>query len=255
MPDKTSDFNTLQFDEIFNALKKQAKLTDTQPVKVDSAALSTGAATSVNQLAALESLSDIIEQLTDTDTKQDYLITVLEAINAANLNQDQVDATTGSVNTVDYAHHELHSGTRYMVRDYVTLGNGADEDILIITPATTAWAHLTFTFLANDGESIVSFYEAPTVSANGTLANVKNRNRNASDISTTLVYTGPTVTTTGTLLEKTIHGSGKDYGGGARDAEERVLKQNTRYLLRLHNNTVSNNNVNFTLDWYEHTNR
>lgn len=58
-----------------------------------------------------------------------------------------------------------------------------------------------------------------------------------------------------TQLAKYAVGSGKNSGGGARDAEEFVLKQNTLYLFRITEGNVAATNINWELDWYEHTNK
>lgn len=63
------------------------------------------------------------------------------------------------------------------------------------------------------------------------------------------------MTATGTLLAKYYIGSGKVAGGGARDAEEFVLKQNTAYLFRVTEGNAAATNINWTFDWYEHTNK
>jgi len=49
-------------------------------------------------------------------------------------------------------------------------------------------------------------------------------------------------------------GSSKTSGGGVRDNEEILLKQNTKYLLRIIEPNIAATNINWVLDWYEHTN-
>ena len=39
------------------------------------------------------------------------------------------------------------------------------------------------------------------------------------------------------------------------DAEEIILKQNTRYLVRVTEQNVNPSIINFDFDWYEHQNR
>jgi len=165
----------------------------------------------------------------------------------------QIDKTTNSLKVVDYSHSELHSGTHYFARSYITLGNGEVADLLIISPDTTKWAHMVF---AGDGEAeiLAEIYEGPTYSDIGVRDNERNRNRNYPDNNTTFIYQGAVITDPGDLLAGNVFGSGKNVGGGGRDDEEIILKQNTAYLFRVTNNTVSNNNVNWRIDWYEHTN-
>lgn len=49
-------------------------------------------------------------------------------------------------------------------------------------------------------------------------------------------------------------GSGKAEGGHSGTELERILKQANKYILRVTNNTTSNNDVSITVSWYEHAN-
>lgn len=168
---------------------------------------------------------------------------------------DQVESTTNSVQVIDYAHGELHGGTHYTVRNTALLTKAGTKDILIVTPNTTKWAHIVIGLDTNDAAVTGYLYESPTVTSSGTLDVTKNRNRNYADNNTTLVYVDPVATVVGTQLAKYAIGSGKNSGGGARDAEEFVLKQNTLYLFRIVEGNVAATNINWTIDWYEHTNK
>ena len=167
---------------------------------------------------------------------------------------DQIEPTTNSVQTIPYSHAELHSGSHYFSKTFFTIPNSATQDIIIITPDTARWAHFIVEVAPQDGAAEIQVYEGTTVSNNGTIDNIRNRNRNYSDNNTTLVYYTPTITSVGNLLEKEWVGSGKVYGGSVRDAEEKIGKQNTIYLLRVINRTTSDNHVNVKVDWYEHIN-
>lgn len=167
---------------------------------------------------------------------------------------DQTEPTTNSLKTIAYSHAELHSGTHYYSRGYATLGSGAIQNLLVVTPNTTRWAHMVVQATGEDGAVIFEVFEGAVTSNNGTRDNERNRNRNMPDDNTTLVYLAPTITSDGVSLGASKFGSGKTSGGGGRDSEEVILKQNTKYIFRITNATVSNNTVNWVLDWYEHTN-
>jgi hypothetical protein len=47
-------------------------------------------------------------------------------------------------------------------------------------------------------------------------------------------------------------GVGRGVGGSTRDDEEILLKQNTKYLLRITEANIANTIINWSLDWYEH---
>lgn len=163
------------------------------------------------------------------------------------------DSTTGALEVIDYAHHEIHSGSSFVYTGYATLAASAVQNLLIITPDTTKWAHFTG-HVQTSGEATVAFYEGATVSANGTTTTPYNRNRNSATAPTLAIYTGPTVTGDGTLLYSGLIGSGRSFGGQVREEAEWILKQNTIYLLRI-TSAVNDNNVTWALNWYEHTNQ
>lgn len=186
-----------------------------------------------------------------TEEKQDDGITAIGLLpQASNI----LDFTTNAVNTVDYAHHEIHGGKHFFVKNWIDLTNGQVLDFLFVTADTLAWAHMIvhFNFQA---EANVAIYEDTVVSANGTAVTSYNRNRNSANVAGALVYSTPTVTSVGTLLSAYKAGSGKAVGGEARGSAELVLKQNSQYLIRVTNDTTSNNWFDYLADWYEHTNK
>lgn len=53
-----------------------------------------------------------------------------------------------------------------------------------------------------------------------------------------------------------IFGAGKNSdGGGTRDSQEIILKQNSTYLVRVTENNIQATNINVVFDWYEHTDK
>ena len=167
-----------------------------------------------------------------------------------------LDSATGALETLDYAHHEIHSGTHYAYRSYHAISKNTTLDHLIITPDTTKWAHMVISVESTAGETSVNLYEDTVTSDLGTLENSHNRNRNIANNNTTEIYEAPTVTSAGTVLAGAYFGTGKKgFGGGGRDQEEYVLKQNTKYLLRITEENFANTNVTMVFDWYEHTNK
>lgn len=167
---------------------------------------------------------------------------------------DQTEETTNSIQTIDYSHAELHEWNRFYSRGTEQLSSGATKNLLIVTPNTARWAHMTFEASGENGEIEVWVYEWVTTSNDWTRDNERNRNRNFPDNNTTFVYVWAVITNNGVLLSQQTAGSGKNTGWSNRDNQEVLLKQNTKYLFYIKNNTVSNNKINRTLDWYEHTN-
>ena len=167
----------------------------------------------------------------------------------------KLDRATNSFQTITYEHHEIHAGSSFTADYTVELGNGAVIDILVVTPNTTKWAHMVYTVLC-ELETDMKIYEGATASNNGTGLTEFNRDRNSATAATTTAFHTPTVAggAEGTLLRTKHFGTGRTAGAEAHDAHEWILKQNTKYLVRITNATTSNNWITIILNWYEHTN-
>jgi len=181
----------------------------------------------------------------------------------------RADSTTHALYTIDYAHHEIHSGSSfYVMYSVASLGAMTTPDDMITidftTPDTTKWAHLVFSANGASGWR-VRLIEAPTsgaASPTGTLA-ILNHNRNSTKTSTItngttagLVNYDSTLAVGGvTLWDQYIEGAAGPRAGGTSsgDRNERILKQNTKYQLSLYGTDAST--ATLKMDWYEHTNR
>lgn len=165
----------------------------------------------------------------------------------------RIDPSTHSMQTIDYAHHEIHSGSHFKAGyQNIALDNNDTLDLLFVTPNTTKWAHFVMTAKAT-AKCSVAIYEGTTTSADGTAVTIWNRNRNSIKTPTVVVTHTPTVTSVGTKMAEHWMGTdGKDpQGGDARGDSEFMLKQNTKYLVRL---TAEDNAMKGAIggDWYEH---
>jgi hypothetical protein len=169
----------------------------------------------------------------------------------------RVDKSTHSLQVIDYAHHEIHSGSHYFYDSHHDIAKAGVAEHIVITPDTTKWAHMVMSVESTAGQILLEVFRGATVSANGTLETAINRNGNYADASTTLIYETPTVTGDGTLIRSSVYGTGKNSstGGGDRGSSETVLKQNTIYLLRITEQNILATTVNINFDWYEHTDR
>ena len=172
------------------------------------------------------------------------------------LNQDK---PTGVLSTIEYEHHEIHAGSSFMVT-YFDADVDATEtaDLLLVTPNTTKWGHLIWSI---EGTLIttVYIYEGATTSADGTALSEINQDRNSLTTATIVATHTPSVTGTGTEIYVksfgTASGGPSTRSGGLSHADQEViLKQNTKYLIRVDSDT-DNNRITFVLRWYEHTNK
>lgn len=163
-----------------------------------------------------------------------------------------LDTSTYAANVIQYDHHEIHGGRAFVYCEQNTLGNEGTRDILLVTPNTTRWSHLTFGFRSS-GEANFVFYEGTTTSDDGTAVTPMNRNRNSDHTAGMLVYHTPTVSAVGTQLCTRHFGAGRT-PGEERGISEWVLRQNTKYLIRVTSEAASND-ISSAFDWYEHTDK
>ena len=169
-----------------------------------------------------------------------------------------IDPTTNAVIIQDYPHSEIHGGSHYFYMSHHDMPKNTVNDHIIITPDTEKWAHMIFSYNSTGGQVHVEFTELPTFSSIGTLEQSKNRNRNYTDSSTTLIYENPTITAQGNeLFSQKLGADDKklSIGGDSRGSNEIVLRQNTAYLFRVTELNIDPTIINIEFDWYEHQNR
>jgi len=172
------------------------------------------------------------------------------------LEYPNLDSATNVLSTVDYAHHEIHAGSHFFYTDSTVLATSGSQDYLITTPDTTKWAHMKFQM---DGSAITQMQIYEGSAKSGSVAGtIFNSNRNSANTPGLAVHKG----TSGSLADGTLIYTYKcgaatqqsRSGAGSRSDEEIILKQNSKYLVRLTSGT-DNNLTNINLEWYEHTNK
>ena len=60
---------------------------------------------------------------------------------AGETDEVRIDASTNSLQTVDYEHHEIHGGSHYLVVSYADLAINHVLDFTWQMPNTTTWTH------------------------------------------------------------------------------------------------------------------
>ncbi len=205
---------------------------------VNDSALPSGASTSANQ----------------TDGSQ--VAKIKGATGDTTYQVPRIDPATHTLQTIDYEHHEIHSGSHFFYTDKVTLASAATQDYLITTPNTTKWAHCIF-MVTGSAITQIDLYEASD--KNGTtLQTVFNSDRNSATTATTTIHKGISGgSTDGTLIWTRKSGSAAGASRTGMEAShqgEKILKQNTKYILRITSGTADNL-TNVQIDWYEHINK
>jgi hypothetical protein len=174
-----------------------------------------------------------------------------------------IDSTTNSVNTVDYSHHEIHSGSHYFVVGVQSLAINQVLDFTWVMPNTTKWTHWLWK-LNSEAQTAWYVYEnAVATNPLATAVTPLNSHRNSTNTSgTTMRYevqanlvaaNADTSVVGATLLKSGIAGSGNQVGGETGRESELVLKQGATYCLRAI--ATAAGYVNFDMEWYEHTNK
>ena len=172
----------------------------------------------------------------------------------------RIDKATDSLQIIDYAHHEIHSGSHFFVVGVQDLSINQVLDFTWAMPNTTKWAHWVWKF---DTESELAWYVYENAVVTNPLANALmplNSNRNSATVSgTTMKYeiqanltaaNADTNVTAATLIKSGISGSGKTGGSDSRESEI-ILKQGATYCLRAV--ATAAGYINFDMEWYEHT--
>ncbi|MCP3924920.1 MAG: hypothetical protein GY714_20265 [Desulfobacterales bacterium] len=189
----------------------------------------------------------------------------------------RIDASTNSLQTVDYAHHEIHGGSTFCVHLVdLTFAKNGEMGVLFTTPDTTKYLHLVYQIDVAD-KSTFDILEAPTIDVANyptTFYEPRNRNRNSDNESivssvrgtpavneVSLVLDGDTtpVSGDGTVLHTEILGGkkGKTASDGHAHTDEYILKANTTYYFRVVGDNTGSGNLQFSMEliWYEHTDK
>lgn len=163
------------------------------------------------------------------------------------------DEQSGNLRTIDLIHEKIHRGQVYVFSYHDdAVANGNSLDILFrVGPSLSSHAIATVT---STGDAEIYLYESPTTSADGTVVNVKNKNRYSSDTKSFSVFHTPTVDTVGTeLINPFIAGGsgGLKIGASSEQRDEWVLKNGLDYLIRITNVSGQAAKINIVSSLYE----
>jgi len=163
-----------------------------------------------------------------------------------------VDSSTHTIETIDYAHHEIHSGSHYYMEGFVDLDNEDELNIQLITPAGPKQSHFLWS-IASNGILETYLYEDPTSGmTGGSVVSVLNNDRNSTKQSGMVITNGVAdPSSVGTLISSSSWGS-RNISGSDRRENEIILKEDSIYLRKFISG-ANNNLVSFRADWYEHS--
>jgi len=172
--------------------------------------------------------------------------------NAAN-----IDGITNAINTIDYAHHEIHSGSHFYIQGYVELNTDGVLRMKMVTPDTGKWVHFRFEITSSGICGTTLDEGASGGMTGGTPVTPINNNRNSTQTSVLTLTSGVAAASDYVArIESDKWGAGGKFiasGGGTSRENELILKQNTTYL-RTFTSEADANIIQFKATWYEHTN-
>lgn len=200
----------------------------------------------INELPVNIRVGSITPQLDDTDK---IAVSLYGTGGGAADEPIRMEANTSALVIIDHQDEQVHTGAEHEASGTMDLGNGASFDILIVVSDTIESA-MTFE-VDSEAECSYTLNEDATTSNDGTLVSIFNRNRNSANVAATLVYTTPTVSTVGTTIRNRHWGSRKSDSSLNRGGWATILKQSAKYLLRITNETASNNYICWILRWHE----
>lgn len=165
-----------------------------------------------------------------------------------------VDNVSGTLQTIDFVHHEIHEGNHYFVANWIELDATNTFEFVYQTPSSTTRSHSIVSIMST-GQVEVDAFEDTIAGVDGTQVIPFNSERDSTNTSEAIIRTDPTITSDGNFLWSMSLGSGTNpantAGAGVSRDNELVLKTNTKYLVRFTSNT-NGNRINYRFDWYEH---
>jgi len=161
------------------------------------------------------------------------------------------DGLTNALLFVDYEHHEVHSGSAYILSNQALLGSGATFEYVINTSGMQGKQVHLLVLARSTSEANLFIYENVTWTG-GTTNGEANRNRNLNKTALVTIIQDATVLTTQTKILEEHFGNGRNIGGESRSVLEFILKENETYSIEFESE-ASNNDVSWLIEWYEHT--
>jgi len=180
----------------------------------------------------------------------------------------RLDASTHSMQAIDYAHHEIHGGSGWDITDTIALPADDVLDIRITTAAGTKYPHLTLEYHSEDETEWWLYENVALTTAHGsaTAQTPRNHRRPSGDtgsiitasyiINTSIANANSdTAIASATLLAHGMQGAGRNAPASGGSREEWILEAGEDYSLRFHDTGGSLGYISWHLDWYEHTDK
>lgn len=166
--------------------------------------------------------------------------------------QAAVDEPGSALVGINLEHHRIHQGIHFFFTDAQTIGNGNNVDYMLTTPNTAARIHLIYEV---DFTAVTQIELYENGDRNGTVGQTeRNNDRNSGTSAVLVIHIGTGGgSTDGTQIrnfEGGLAAGAQARGGNPVRSNEIILKQNTKYILRISSSTAANL-CNVIFNWYE----
>lgn len=181
------------------------------------------------------------------------MLSMLVFSSACFANEKQVNLSHDALITIDKTNSEINFGYGYYIKSMIDSVNGNGQAVFLIDFSDLGSSdEVNINFEAStEAESTISIYGNPTISVNGTVVTVNNRNVIKNYTAKGKAYIDPVVITSGNIRSQYKLGSGKQAGGSASSTRKFVVGKGTKLLIVFKNNTPSDNWIDYLFEWYE----
>ena len=148
--------------------------------------------------------------------------------------------------SIHQPHHEIHEEHGYSLSYPITVPAANEVEIRIQT--NTAPIHMVWSYTNDAAYTVTVFEDTSKTHVGGNVLAPKNRFRDSSNISTTLVCHTPAGAGDGNIIWEFAGGANKVVTT-ATNRNEFILKKNAAYLINL--SGAQNDLAHLLFDWYE----
>lgn len=169
-----------------------------------------------------------------------------------NDNAAEVDSAASALVVIDIEHHRVHDGLHFFLTDVQTIANGNNIDYMLTTPNTAARIHMVIEVNFTAVTQIELYEDGDRA---GTVPQTEfNNDRNSATTAVLAIDIGTGGGTTDGDQIRNFQGGlaagAQSRGGNPVRSRELILKQNSKYILRVSSST-NGNLCSTAFNWYE----
>jgi len=170
----------------------------------------------------------------------------------------RLDPSTHTIQTIDYAHHEIHGGSYFTFQEGFQLNNAA-RSYVIRPPKSGKECHMVITVSGSQDTSFAFYENSGYDPGNKCIAGDRNRiTRNTAETEINIAAGGagaPTLLASGQFGIATAFGGLGAAGGDVSSREEFILGNEYKYAFTVTALSANVNNITVGFDFYDYTKR